>query len=82
MPPRHLLRTAAVFVATGAASRFSLRHVETRWQIVAFWTAAAAYQYALRPARGQRGSAAALALAGISATAAIGAMKVAIEGKL
>lgn len=69
-----------MFALAGAASRFSFRHFETRWQIIIFWAFAAAYQFGVRPIIGRRGSVGELAVDCVAAGAAIVALKVAIEG--
>jgi hypothetical protein len=79
---RHALRTAILFVGAGLLSRFSLRHFETRWQILIFWALVAGHQLVSRPLRGHRVSLPSLVLDLASVTVAIVAMKVAIEGKL
>lgn len=79
---RHAVRVALLFGGAGLVSRFVLRTTETRWQIVAFWAAVAAYQLGLRPAFGRRVSVASLGLDMAVVAAAIVAMKVAIEGQL
>lgn len=78
----YAFRVAALFAAAGAASRFVLREVETRWQIAGFWAAVVGYQFGIRPALGRRVSPASAALDGVCVAAAIIAVKVAIEGHL
>ena len=80
--PTHAVRLAIVFAAAGAASRFSFRTFETRWQIAIFWAVVLAYQLLLRPATGRRLSIASTMLDLGCVAAAIIAMKVAIEGQL
>ena len=79
---RHAFRVAALFVAAGLLSRFTFRLFETRWQILIFWGLVALYQLVLRPAFGRRVSPASMVLDLVAVTAAIIAMKFAIEGHL
>jgi len=79
---RHAFRVAILFMAAGLLSRFTFRLFQTRWQILIFWALIVAYQLILRPALGRRVSLASMALDLLAVTAAIVAMKVAIEGQL
>ena len=82
MLTRHAIRVAALFAGAGLVSRFMIRHVETRWQIVAFSAAAGVYQLAMRPAAGRRVSPASLGVDVAAVTVAIVATKVAVEGRV
>ena len=78
----HAVRLAAVLALAGAASRFTFRLFETRWQILIFWGLVIAYQFGARPLLGKRVSPWSAALDGVCVAAAIVAVKVAIEGRL
>lgn len=68
------------FALTGAASRLYFSTVESRVQIVAFWLGAVALHLVLRLAGNERVGWISWALNGAAATAAIIAVKIAIEG--
>ncbi|MGY2735422.1 hypothetical protein ACVWYO_003096 [Sphingomonas sp. UYP23] len=63
-------------------SGFLLRDVETRWQIVAFWSAIVIYELLIRPAVGKPVSIRSTMASLVAVTIAIVAMKVALEGKI
>ncbi|MEG3173057.1 hypothetical protein U1708_12625 [Sphingomonas sp. ZB1N12] len=78
----HFIRAALLLAAAGLLSRFMFQHFETRWQILIFAGIVAAYQLALRPAFGLRVSLPSMLLDLVVVTAAIVAMKFAIEGRV
>lgn len=56
MSIRTLLFSACVFTLIAALSRWTLRTIETRWQVLALWAVAAIWQFAMKPALGFRSS--------------------------
>ena len=73
-----IVASATILALIGFLTRFALRNVETRWQILSFWLIAGVVAYAL-PARPVRLGWATLAAA---ATVAIIAAKWVVEGKI
>lgn len=76
------VRETLVFGIAALLCRFALQRVETRWQVLTFWAIVSIYHIAIRPGRERAFSWPSLGADLIAVTAAIMAMKFALEGRV
>jgi hypothetical protein len=76
-----IFQTVLAFSTLAAVTRFILRDIETRWQIVTFWLIAAAWEWVVKPmCKGANPSATTFFAATIGITIASSCVKWSIEG--